>query len=154
MIDSHQFRTPSIWVLVADKSRARVFAAASATGALEEKAVFVNPENRVPERELVTDRPGRAHSSVGGQRSGMSGEVDARTHEAEMFAKEVAGHLAKARGRGEFDRLVLVAAPAFLGMLRPKLDAQVRACVSVSLDKDLTHLNAGELRGHLPQRLS
>lgn len=154
MASTNHARTTAIWVLVADKARARIFSAASPTAALEEKEDFLNPEDRVPERDLVTDRPGRAHSSVGNQRSGMSSEVDAKTHEAQMFAKEVAGRLAKARVNGEYDRLVLVAAPAFLGMLREKLDAHVLATVALSLDKDLTHLAARELREHLPKQLA
>ena len=153
MVASNKAGTPPVWVVVADKARARIFSAASARSALEEKEVFLNPEDRVPERDLVTDRPGRAHSSVGNQRSAMSGEVDAKTHEAQMFAKEVAERLAKARVNREYDRLVLVAAPAFLGMLREKLDPQVLATVALSLDKDLTHLAARELREHLPKQL-
>ena len=153
MVSSSKAGASSVWVVVADKARARIFFAASPNAALEEKEVFLNPEDRVPERDLVTDRPGRAHSSVGNQRSGMSGEVDAKTHEAQMFAKEVAERLAKARANAEFDRLVLVAAPAFLGMLREKLDSQVLRCVTLTLDKDLSHLGARELREHLPKQL-
>jgi hypothetical protein len=55
------------WVLVADGARARVFSVDRARGPLNEEADFVHPEERLPERELVTDKPGRSRGPGGPQ---------------------------------------------------------------------------------------
>ena len=54
-----------------------------------------------------------------------------------VFAKEIAERISSARQRGKFDRLVVVAAPRFLGVLRPALmTAGVEA--DREIDKEMT----------------
>jgi protein required for attachment to host cells len=62
--------------------------------------------------------------------------------------------LYEGRTHGEYDRLVLIAAPAFLGMLRENLDKHVLDQVTLSMDKDFSQLRADELRARLPKRLA
>jgi protein required for attachment to host cells len=146
-------RTATVWVAVADSARARLFATRNALGPLEELETLVNPEARIPQRELVSDAPGRSFRSVGRQRASMSSEVNAKQQDTLAFARQIAERLNEARVRGEYHKLVLVAAPAFLGVLREQLDKHVLELVCSTLDKDLTQLRADELRARLPQRL-
>ena len=139
--------------MAADSGRARIFTAATPTAALDEKEVMLNPEARNPERDLTTDAPGRAHKPDQ-QRAGMGSSVDPKEHEAMMFAKQLARRLYDGRTHGEYDRLVLIAAPAFLGMLRENLDKHVLEQVSLSMDKDFSQMRADELRARLPKRLA
>jgi protein required for attachment to host cells len=148
-----QKRSATVWVTVADSARARLFAARNALGPLEELETLVNPEARIPQRELVSDAPGRSFRSVGRQRASMSSEVSAKQQDTLDFARQIAERLNEARVRGEYHKLVLVAAPAFLGVLREQLDRHVLELVCATLDKDLTQLRADELRARLPQRL-
>ena len=53
------------------------------------------------------------------------------------FARELAARLRQARVANTFERLVLVAPPKFLGLLRAQLDDPTSARVVGSLDKDL-----------------
>jgi protein required for attachment to host cells len=46
-----------------------------------------------------------------------------------------------------------VAAPAFLGILRERLDASTRERVMLEVDKNLVQHGPAEIRAHLPERL-
>jgi protein required for attachment to host cells len=143
----------AIWVVVADSARARIFRAESPTAVLHEQEVMANPEARQPGRDLVTDDAGRAFSRVGEHHATMGREPEAKEHEIERFAHQLAQRLNEARVQHALAHLVLVAPPAFLGVLRQQLDPHVAALVVHSIDKDLSQLRADELRQRLPPRL-
>lgn len=142
-----------VWVVVADSARARLFTADNAVGPLHERETLVNPEARQPQRDLVSDASGRSFNRFGPGRATLGHEADAKEHDYEIFARQIAQRLNEARVRGELAKLVLVAAPAFLGLLRKNLDPHVLDLVTASIDKDLTQLRADKLRTRLPQRL-
>jgi protein required for attachment to host cells len=137
------------WVLVADRARGRIFAANTPKGPLDEIEDLVHPKSRAHERDLTTDRPGRG---PGGHRA-MGNANTAREHEAHDFAREIATRLEAGRNRGDFARLIVIAAPDFLGMLRKCLSAPLERTVCQELTKNLTQMSAAEIRGHLPEYL-
>jgi protein required for attachment to host cells len=143
----------TIWVVVADSSRARLFQAAGATASLEERTDLVMPASRLQEQELVSDRPGRSFDSAGAGRHAMEPRTPAKEVESERFAARIAALLESERHRNTYTRLVVAAPPAFLGQLRGAMSEQVRALVSAELDKNLVQLAADEIRQHLPERL-
>ncbi|ULU27207.1 host attachment protein [Dyella terrae] len=69
------------------------------------------------------------------------------------FALELSRFLLKGRNEGRFDALILIAAPAFLGSLRDRLDDQIRDRILLEVAKNLVHLDAFGVRGYLPERL-
>lgn len=89
------------WVVVADDSRATIYAVPRGMARLRE--VF----------EL------RCSRQAGG------------------FGAELARHLEEARAEGRYDELVLVAAPAFLGVLRDQLSGVARSALVGEIGKDL-----------------
>jgi protein required for attachment to host cells len=141
------------WVVVADGGAARIFAAPTPTGALEELETFVHPEGRLPERELTSDLPGRSFASAGHGRRTMESEVGPRKQAAIDFARLLAARIEAARGRGEVERLILVAAPEFLGHLRDVMGEAARRLVEAEHTLNLVKLGAAEIRSRLPQRL-
>ena len=145
----------TVWVLVADASRARVFSADNRVAReLEEITDRLHPESRLHNRDLVTDRPGRAADHGGEGRSAVEENDAPKEQEATNFAREVAGMLAEAAGEGRFEHLVLCAPPNFMGQLREKLDTATRQRVSTELTKDLTRAGKGaDVRSHLPDFL-
>jgi protein required for attachment to host cells len=50
-------------------------------------------------------------------------------------------------------RVVLVAPPDFLGLLRDALSEKSRRMVELEIDKNLVKLSAAEIRAHLPEKL-
>ncbi|HXZ60586.1 MAG TPA: host attachment protein [Steroidobacteraceae bacterium] len=108
------------------------------------------------DRDFKSDRPGRVfdHAPLAGGRRGATGhhgtggERKPRKHEAELFAHRVAEQLLDAQS--EFDRLVVIAAPAFLGLLRKALPRPVRSRVAAEVAKDLVNEAPAALRTHVP----
>lgn len=136
-----------IWILAANSGNATLFAADSPTAPLTELMSFDNPEARVKQMELTSDRPGRSFVSH------MEVAVDPKEQEQIRFAKLIADRLEKGRVDNDFDRLVVVAAPAFLGQLRANFGAPLGSLVSLEMDKDYTALRPEDLRARLPERL-
>lgn len=143
----------TIWIVVANRVTARIFAAESPLGAIDEIETLLHPQGRVPDEDLVTDKPGRTYDRAGPGRSATDPDTSQHEHEATVFAAEIAQTLAKARNEQRYGTLVIAAPPAFLGALRKALDAQTRNLVTLELDKDLAQFDARALRSHLPERL-
>jgi protein required for attachment to host cells len=127
------------WVVVADSARVRIFDADSRTREFSEIEGMVHPESRAHERDLTSDRSGRAFDSVGGGRHGMTKHVSPHEHEAELFARRIAERLTDAHNAGEFKRLQLAAPPAFLGLLRKVLDSRLQNGLEKVVNKNLVH---------------
>ena len=141
------------WILVADSSRARIFEAKNAIGPLTEIEDLMNPESRMHEQNLTSDLPGRAYDSHGSNRHAMEEKTSAKDHEAENFAKLINRHLEKLRTKGMLKKLVVAAAPSFLGVLRKKLNANMTKLISTEIDKNLVQLDILDVRKHLPERI-
>lgn len=139
------------WIVVADSARARIFEPAAQGRALEQVRELLHPGSRAHERELTTDRPGRSFDSEGPGRHAMSESVSPKEHEAWKLCKELADEIEKARAQGRFDRLVLVAAPSFLGELRKTLSDQTMRLVVGDMDSNLASMDAANILEHLPE---
>lgn len=137
------------WILVADRSRARIVAKPNAVPAngheWKEFEPLVYPEARVSERELLSDKPGRSFDRKGSGRHAMTTEISAKEESARRFAKTVAQVLDKARTNHLYESLVLVAEPGFLGTLQAKLSPQTAKKVVDRIAKDLTARPSKEL---------
>jgi protein required for attachment to host cells len=143
----------TVWIVVANRGVARLFQARQATGPLEEMDAFIHPEARLPDRDLVSDRPGRGFERSGPGRHAEEPDSSVAEVEADSFALELSRFLLKSRHDGRFDALVLMAAPGFLGSLRDRLDGQIKERILLEVDKNLVHLDAMAVRGYLPERL-
>jgi protein required for attachment to host cells len=139
------------WVVVADRARARFFRIESPKGPLTEVDELTDPTGRLPGRELETDGAGRAFDSAGRGRHAMEKPTSLKTQQAHRFAVAVGRHLDDACHRGDFDTLLIVAAPAFLGQLRAQLSPDTAKRVSREFDKDLTSFEPADIRAHLPE---
>jgi len=126
------------WVIAADSTEARIFTREKKFSPLIERQDLLHPESRLPGKDLERDRQGRNFSSHGHGRSDNQKPTDPKTREAQDFARELSEFLKKARARGEFQRLQVVADPSFLGLLRERLDAETRECVERAVDKNLS----------------
>ena len=138
------------WLVVADAAQARIFAVDPVARALAPARALTSAAARRKVSELVSDRQGRAFESGSpGRRSAIEPRTDPQRHEQGLFLGDVAETLAAgARGR-LYDRLVLVAAPRALGVLRGSLAPEVRERVVAEIDKDLVQLSPSELAAQL-----
>jgi len=155
------------WVVVADEARARFFrvdanpgahggsqyapSGEAMRGALVEIRDLSHPASRQHPGEMASDEPGVSNVSYMHGKFGMDEKVQPKEEEAIRFAKEVAETLR--HNVGEFDGLYLIAAPHFLGLLRPGLDEGVAAKVAGEIAKDLSLHSVEDIRAHLPTQL-
>jgi protein required for attachment to host cells len=109
------------------------------------------------DRDLKSDRPGRVfdHAPGMGRRGAVAhhstgGEHNPRKIEAQRFARRIAEALEEERRRHEYDRLVVMAPPMFLGLLRAEIPAGVHALMSAEIGKDLVHEPPEALTDYLP----
>lgn len=141
-----------IWIVVADNTQARFFTAATRSASLDEIDTLTHTENRLHDRDITSDLPGKIKSTGGGGHA-FEQPTDPKKHEADNFARLVAAFLENAHNDEHFDELVIVAEPSFLGLLRTHLSDQVKKLVTFELDKNITTRDAADIRSHLPQYL-
>lgn len=139
------------WLIAADSTEARVFTREKKFSPLVEQQTLLHPESRMRGAELENDRQGKTFSSHGYGQSDNQKPTDPKTREARDFARELSDKINKARARGEFQRLQIVADPSFLGLLREHLDAETRDCVERAVDKNLTRRSAETIARALDQ---
>jgi protein required for attachment to host cells len=88
------------------------------------------------------------HSPGNGHRASQP-KTDPKTNEARHFAQELARELNHSRSSGQVERFILVAPPAFMGLLNEKLDGPTASLVSDRFEKDYTKATEKDLAGHL-----
>jgi protein required for attachment to host cells len=143
------------WILVSDAADARIFATFDGGRTIVHIREIEHPRGRLRESDLMADKPGRIHIRAMPQMvTALSAHTAAVETEARAFAHRLAGELHNAHRRGQFDSLLMVAPPHFLGLLRAKLDPILSRAVIGTIDRDLTHLENREMRQHLQQILN
>jgi protein required for attachment to host cells len=144
-------------IVVADGGEALFYDADSTRGPLRLAGRMADPAARMHDRDLVTDRPGRKFDRAQvGHRGGTSGhaaggEESPRKHETQVFARRVIEELERASRSDGFQRVVVMAGPAFLGLLRGELSGALRSKVVAEVPKDLVHQGESAVLQHLPQ---
>ena len=141
------------WVVVADAARARIFSTDNAKVPLQPVEQLVSPEARLHERDLKSDRPGSTYDSHGDGRHATGTSTSPKQQVAVRFAKTIAERLELGRVNHDFSRLVLVAEPQFLGLLRKAITPEVAKLVSAEINKNLSKADRDDIRQHLPERL-
>jgi protein required for attachment to host cells len=137
------------WVVVADASRMQLFASDLMLGELVPLEARVHPASRVPARELVSDDRGAMAPGPTGPRTRFERHTEPQRAAIAAFAAEIADLLREGRLAGRYQRLVLVAPPAFLGLLRPRLDIATARTVVLSIAREWTTLALPELTGRI-----
>src|SRR4051812_19881556 len=143
-------------IVVADGAKARFLKESEDRKklVLADDADMLAPAARRPDRELVTDKPGRGFSPArDGRRGGFEPAHDPHKLEKHNFTARLAQTLDKACSARQFDRVVLVAPKRSLGELRPLLSARVKKAVSHEVAKDLTASTPTALRKALAKAL-
>lgn len=140
------------WVAVADGSGARLFANDGPGLGLHPAMAREFSADQPPVRDIVSDRAGRhpdRETGIGGGRHAMDPRTDPRRHVEEEFIRGVAGVLGAEALKKSYQRLVLVAPPRTLGDLRRMLPRHAAGLVTAEVNKDLVHLDAGQVAGRL-----
>jgi len=137
------------WVVVADSSRARIFARAGRTAELSEVVDLVHPESRSQSRQLASDRPGRTFDSRGHTRHAKQPRHSPHEIALDDFAQELSRRLERGRKNGKFNQLVLVAGPRFIGRIHQHLGPATASLVKQEVHKNLVRRSEKTIRAHL-----
>jgi protein required for attachment to host cells len=137
------------WILTANRTGARIFDKQG--GMLTLLETIENEQGRLRDRDIDSDRPGRAFDRATSARHALSTEESPHERIVKAFARGLADKLRQARLAGRFERLVIVAEPHMLGLIREALDVVTARTVIASVAKDLAQVPVDELAGHLPE---
>ena len=140
------------WIVVADACRARFFSADKPAGPLSEIETLSNPKARLHEGDLVSDRGGR-DSNGGGSSHGFGAANSAKDETANRFAVEVCKRLEKGRTGHSFNKLYVLGAPTFLGLMRKHQSNALREMIRDEIAKDITTQPPERIRAQLPDYL-
>ncbi len=146
-------------VIVADQSEARFYDLNGMDARLQPAGRLTDPDVHSQEDVLAADGNTRGYdrSAVGdgGRKVSLasrqaSSEPRPRKDAAMRFARQVAAELDTARRSVGFDRIVLMAGPAFIGLLRSALSESVRATLVAEVRKDLVRQDESIVHAYIP----
>ena len=100
-----------------------------------------NPSDRAQK----SDGPGRTAAMAAGGRRSAYDETDFHRQAEERFARRTADMLGHRAAAGEFERLVVVADPRTLGMLRDHYPPALKKAVTAEVAKDLVKHPVAEI---------
>jgi protein required for attachment to host cells len=142
----------NVRIVVADERQAAFFDASTPQGPLAISGGVENGTAGKRDSELETDRAGRRFGGAG-QRHAVNGERSTVQHELTHFARAVAQRINDGRNRREFDKLVLVAPPKMLGMLRQALPEPCKSAIATEIAKDLLHQGPDAVLSAVPREV-
>lgn len=134
------------WILIADAGRARVLENLG-PGKGTKPVDGLASESAIPSTtaEIVEDRQGRSFESSSSTRHPLTPPTDPRKALKRNYLEMLADQLDERLQGGAFDRLIIVAPPAALGMLRDAFSDRLAAAITGELAKDLTKTPDHEL---------
>jgi len=153
----------NLWIVVAHQAGVRIFRWNRPADGIELVEKVDHPTGRLRDHDINSDRPGRsftpapAASAAGHQGAGSGAyrkhgfSPHVMPHETDVlrFIQQVAQHLETARAQNRFHRLVLVADPHELGLLKESLDKKTGECVIATLNKNLAKVRDMEIEDQI-----
>jgi protein required for attachment to host cells len=140
---------PTTWFLIAAGAGARIVVrSARGTGYVTRQS-FASADARLPSHELGASPPGRTQQQSSMGRHAIAPHKDLHADARTAFIATVAAALNAAAVRGEFDRLVVIAAPRVAALLRGGLTPAVCDRIVAELRKDLMKVPDHELARHI-----
>jgi len=138
-------RAVPTWILIADGGQAYVVERKSAAAGLKKVPGLKFDGPRKLSREIGTDKPGRAFSSVGTNRAAYDDDKRLAREAEEKFLKSMVAKLDQGLKDGAFERLVLAAPPRVLGVLRKQLSPRLAKTVWGEIRADLVKSDLDEV---------
>lgn len=134
------------WIVVAESNRAKIFSVESRTQPLKQVDDMVHevagPVNGKESEDIIDDPTQYGRHS-------MEPRVEPKKLETIHFAHDVGERLENARKVGDYNDLVLISSPSFLGMLKQTLGNVTQKHISKTINKNLIHKSEAEIRDYL-----
>jgi len=139
----------TIWILVANQAEARFYSAERIPGNLMLVKTLTHDEGAAHARDLTSDAPGRVHDRMGSARHSMEPNTGVKEEQRRRFVKEMVDQLKAAFLRGDFSRLILLAAPAVLGVIRKTLHSELTKVLIKEIPKDVIGQDLNKIQKQL-----
>ncbi|EKP04020.1 host cell attachment protein [Leptospira kirschneri str. 2008720114] len=141
------------WVVVANRSEAKIFEYKGSKKGLELLESIENPKGRMKNSELIPNSLGGKRAKA--QRIAFDSDSvqEPKRKVAESFASQISDVISQGRKSNRFLSLVLVSEPRFLGMLLDKMDRKSQSMIFHKMGKDITMTNNQEILSHLREIL-
>ena len=137
------------WIVIADGDQAKIFEHDGPGKGLHAVKDLMTEQAHLRAADIMADKPGRSSNPSS---PGTRAAVDYKTNPVEVrerrFIVDLAAMLDEKHTEGRFQRLVIAAAPAALGDLRPALSEAVKTTILAELPKDLTNIPTAQLAEH------
>lgn len=138
-----------IWILVANQAEAKIYSTERIPGSLALVGTLTHEEGAAHKRDLASDAPGRVHDRIGSARHSMEPDTGVREEERRRFVKEIVVRLQAAHKRGDFSQLVILAAPAVMGVIRRTLNGALAKTVIKEIPKGVVGQAADKIEAQL-----
>ena len=137
------------WIVIADGDQAKIFEHDGPGKGLHAIKDLMSEQAHLKAADIMADKPGRSSNpSSPGTRAAVDYKTDPVEVRERRFVEKLAAMLDQKHTEGRFQRLVIAAAPAALGDLRPALSEAVKGTILAELPKDLTNIPTPQLAGH------
>jgi len=140
----------NVRVLVADEVEAEFFTSLRPNLPLLSEGLMRDERAGMKDKDMESDREGRGFGGFG-RRHGLDGERSAERERTVRFARTVARQVDQERTQRAFDRLVIIAGPRMLGLLRQELSIPCQALLVAQISKDLIHSDEKTIREAIPR---
>ncbi|MBS0351591.1 MAG: host attachment protein [Proteobacteria bacterium] len=138
------------WILVANASLATLYSFESSPSPQAKPKLtvvdnFSHPESRMKDTDIASDRAGEYINTAGGH-GNFTEQSDPHQYEATVFARELSKKLEQGRTQNQYRKLILVAAPHFMGLLRECIAEKPFGNIKIEeIQKDYTKAKPHEL---------
>jgi protein required for attachment to host cells len=140
----------SVWILVCDAARARLFETQDGAPPWTLLETMVHDESRSKASALASDRSGsRSSEGASVHHDALAPASDPKENEKGHFAHSLVTTLDQAGRSGRFAKWVLVAPPHFVGLIKKELTPELEKHLLVTVDKDFTGVEAHALAERL-----
>lgn len=137
------------WILFADRAHAKIYTRHYVNGAMQEHLILEHPEARKFQHEQGTDRPGRGQAAGTGQHHAYEDHADFPEQESQAFLKEVGREINEAAENDQLDKLVLIALPKTMAMVKSTFSKSTLKKVTGEYSKNLINIPESDLQERL-----
>lgn len=133
-----------MWVVICDGRKWLLFENIGSAAAPKLSLLDSREQENPPTRALGSDAPPRVQESIGHARSALA-QTDWHDAAERAFLTNLVQHLDASLRASGGEKLLIVAPPRALGMLRKSYSERVRKALRTEIDKDLTKMPVSEI---------
>lgn len=137
------------WIVLADRAHAEIYTRNYVDGVMQQHLVLEHPAARQFQRDQGTDKPGRGHVPGTAKHQTYADHANFPEQESAAFLKEVSREVDHAAQQGEMDRLILVALPKTMALIKSEFSPQTQEKVSGEYAKNLVNVPKDTLADRL-----